>query len=49
MDIVKANIDRFKLLLKTETDPERRAMEIRLLAEERAKKPPNPEPSRVLE
>ena len=43
MDIVKANIARFKLLLKTETDPERRAMEIRLLAEERAKNAPKAE------
>jgi hypothetical protein len=39
MDIVKANIERFKLLLKTETDPKKRAMEIRLLAEEQLKLP----------
>jgi hypothetical protein len=37
--IIKANIDRFKLLLRTETDPTKRAMEIRLLAEEEAKLP----------
>lgn len=37
MDIVKANIERFELLLRTETDPKKRAMEIRLLAEERSK------------
>jgi len=43
MDIVKANIERFKLLLKTETDPKKRAMEIRLLAEEQAKQAPKPE------
>ena len=35
--IVEANIARFKLLLETETDPTKRAMEIRLLAEEEAK------------
>jgi hypothetical protein len=35
--IVQANIDRFKLLLGTETDPTKRAMEIRLLAEEEVK------------
>jgi hypothetical protein len=35
--IIRANIDRFKLLLKTETDPTKRAMETRLLAEEEAK------------
>jgi len=37
MDIVKANIKRFKLPLKTETDPKKGAMEIRLLAEEQLK------------
>jgi hypothetical protein len=36
-DIVQANIDRFKQLLKTETDPMKRAMEMRLLTEEEAK------------
>ena len=41
--IVQANIDRFKLLLETETDPTKRAMEIRLLAEEEAKQVPTPE------
>ena len=35
--IIKANIERFKELLKTETDPTKRAMEMRLLAEEEAK------------
>jgi hypothetical protein len=35
--IIQANIDRFKELLKIETDPTRRAMETRLLAEEEAK------------
>jgi hypothetical protein len=41
--IVQANIDRFILLLTTETDPTKRAMIIRLLAEERAKQSPTPE------
>jgi hypothetical protein len=40
MDIVQANIDRFKLLLRSETDPDKRAMELRLLAEEQAKQVP---------
>ena len=35
--IIRANIDRFKLLLKDETDATKRAMEMRLLAEEEAK------------
>ena len=35
--IIKANIDRLKLLLKNETDPAKRAMEARLLAGEEAK------------
>jgi hypothetical protein len=35
--IIQANIDRFKELLKTETDPVKRAMEARLLAEEEVK------------
>ncbi len=35
--IVKANIDRFNLLLETESDPTKRAMIIRLLAEEKDK------------
>ena len=43
MDIIQANIDRFKLLLKSETDPKKRAMEIRLLAEEQAKQASKPE------
>jgi hypothetical protein len=40
--IIKANIERFKLLLESETDPTKRAMEIRLLAEEEAKQAPKP-------
>lgn len=43
MDIIQANIDRFELLLKTETDPKKRAMEKRLLAEEREKQVPKTE------
>jgi len=35
--IIQANIDRLKELLKTETDPTKRAMEARLLAEEELK------------
>ncbi len=35
--IIQANIARFKELLKVETDPTKRAMESRLLAEEEAK------------
>ena len=35
--IIQANIDRLKELLKSETDPTKRAMEMRLLAEEEAK------------
>jgi hypothetical protein len=35
--IMQTNIDRFKRLLESETDPTKRAMEIRLLAEEEAK------------
>ena len=35
--IIQANIDRFKDLLKTETDPTKQTMEMRLLAEEEAK------------
>jgi hypothetical protein len=34
--IIQANIDRFKLLLETETDPTKRAMLFRLLAEQEA-------------
>lgn len=46
--IVQANIERFKLLLSTETDPSKRAMEICLLAEEEEKlaKMPKPESPR---
>ncbi len=35
--IIQANIDRLKELLKSETDPTKRAMELRLLAEEELK------------
>jgi hypothetical protein len=35
--IIQANIDRLKELLKGETDPTKRAMELRLLAEEELK------------
>ena len=35
--IIQANIDRLTLLLKTETDPTKLAMETRLLGEEKAK------------
>ena len=35
--IMRANIDRYNLLLKTETDPTKRAMIIRLMAEEEEK------------
>jgi len=38
--IIQANIDRFKLLLETETEPTKRAIMIRLLAEEEAKQVP---------
>jgi len=41
--IIQANIDRFKLLLENETDPTKRAMILRLLAEEEAKLVPKPE------
>ncbi len=43
--IIKANIERFKSLLLTETEPSKRAMEICLLAEEEDKlaKMPKPE------
>jgi hypothetical protein len=34
--IMKANIERFQKLLESETDPTKRAMELRLLAEEEA-------------
>jgi bacterioferritin (cytochrome b1) len=35
--IIQANIDRFKLLLESETDPTKRAMLFRLLAEQEEK------------
>lgn len=37
MDIIQANIGRYRLLLKTEIDPVKRSMQARLLAEEEAK------------
>lgn len=37
LSIEQANIDRFTLLLETETEPTKRAMILRLLAEECAK------------
>jgi hypothetical protein len=42
--IIQANIDRFKELMKIETDPTKRAMVIRLLAEEETKLKQTPEP-----
>ena len=42
--IIQANIDRFRLMLKTETDQTKRAMEKRLLAEEEAKQKRAPKP-----
>ena len=36
--IVQANIDKFKRLLETETDPAKRAILIRLLAEQESEK-----------
>ena len=45
--IVQANIDRFKLLLESETDPTKRTMIICLLAEEEAKQVPKPEKKQV--
>ncbi len=41
--IAQANVDRFDLLLKTETDPTKRAMIIRLRAEEKIKAAAKPE------
>ncbi len=35
--IVRLNIDKFKVLLETETDPTKQAMILRLLAEEEEK------------
>jgi hypothetical protein len=35
--IARANVDRFKLLLETETNPSKRAMLLKLLAEEETK------------
>ncbi len=35
--IIKANIERFKLLLESETDPTKRAMLLRLLGEQEEK------------
>lgn len=35
--IIQANIDRFKQMLETETDPAKRAIALKLLAEEEEK------------
>ena len=45
--IAQANVDRFKALLKTETDPTKRLMIIRLLAEENMKERPQPQAKRA--
>ena len=45
--IIQANIDRMKLLLETETDPTKRAMELKLLAEEEAKLLKEPKDSKA--
>ena len=44
--ILQANIDRFNELLTTETDPAKRAMVIRLLAEEETKLQQLPRPEK---
>ena len=45
--IIQANIDRMKLLLETETEPTKRAMELKLLAEEEAKLLKEPKDSKA--
>jgi hypothetical protein len=45
--IIQANIARLKVLLKTELDPTRRSMEMKLLAEEEAKLASEPKDSRA--
>ena len=45
--IIQANIDRFKLLLETETDPTKRGVIMGLLAEEEAKPVPKPEEKKL--
>jgi hypothetical protein len=45
--ILEANIARFKPLLETELDPVKRAMELRILAEEEAKLAREPKESRA--
>ena len=45
--IVQANVDRFQALLKTETDPTKRLMIIRLLAEENMKEQPQAQAKRA--
>ena len=45
--IVQANVDRFHALLKTETDPTKRLMIIRLLAEENMKEQPQAQAKRA--
>ena len=46
--IIQANIDRFNDLLKSETDPTKRAMVILLFAEEEAKREQVPKPEKRL-
>jgi hypothetical protein len=45
--VAQANIDRFNLLLETETDPIKRDMIMRLLAEEQAKAKPAKRPTKL--
>jgi hypothetical protein len=45
--IIEANIERLKALLKTEVDPTKRAMELRILAEEEAKLAREPKHSKA--
>jgi hypothetical protein len=45
--IIEANIERLKALLKTELDPTKRAMELRILAEEEAKLAREPKDSKA--
>jgi hypothetical protein len=45
--IIQANIERLKELLKTELDPTKRAMELRILAEEETKLEREPKHSKA--
>lgn len=45
--IIEANIERLKALLKTELDPTKRAMKLRILAEEEAKLAREPKDSKA--